>query len=79
MYELPAVQISATDRATAAVLLAEVIATAGLVVVIFALVRSDRASLCAAAVGAYIGAPFWFTSSTSLRTLGTAESATAHC
>lgn len=72
MYELPAVQISATDRATATVLLAEVIATAGLV-------RSGRASLCAAAVGAYIGAPFWFTSSTSLRTLATAESATAHC
>jgi glycerol uptake facilitator-like aquaporin len=46
-------------------MLAEVIATAGLVTVIFALVRSGRAALVAATVGAYIGAAYWFTSSTS--------------
>jgi len=65
MYDLPAIQISANERATVPVMLAEVIATAGLVTVIFALVRSGRAALVAATVGAYIGAAYWFTSSTS--------------
>lgn len=65
MYDLPAVQISANERASAPVLLAEVVATAGLIMVIFALVRTGRGTLCAAAVGAYIGAAYWFTSSTS--------------
>jgi glycerol uptake facilitator-like aquaporin len=46
-------------------LLAEVVATCGLVLVIFALVRSDRSATAPAAVGAYIGAAYWFTSSTS--------------
>jgi glycerol uptake facilitator-like aquaporin len=41
------------------------VATAGLVLLIFALVRSDRVALAAPAVGAYIGAAYWFTSSTS--------------
>ena len=40
-------------------------ATAGLVLLIFALARTGRAALSAAAVGAYIGAAYWFTSSTS--------------
>ncbi|WP_448808083.1 aquaporin [Agromyces bauzanensis] len=57
--------ISTTDRVTDGNLIAEVVATAGLVVVIFALVRTDRAAIVAAAVGAYIGAAYWFTSSTS--------------
>ena len=65
MFELPAVSISATDRLSAAHLLSEVIATAGLVVMIFSLVRSGRAAIAPAAVGAYIGAAYWFTSSTS--------------
>jgi arsenate reductase len=56
---------STTERATPAHLLAEVVATAGLVVVIFTLVRIDRAALIAPAVGAYIGAAYFFTSSTS--------------
>ena len=41
------------------------VATAGLIVLIFALARSGRAPLSAAAVGAYIGSAYWFTSSTS--------------
>ena len=45
--------------------LGEVVATAGLVLLIFALARTGRAALSAAAVGAYIGAAYWFTSSTS--------------
>ena len=65
MFELPAVSISETDRASAAHLLSEVVATAGLVVMIFSLVRSGRAAIAPAAVGAYIGAAYWFTSSTS--------------
>ena len=65
MYALPAVTISTHARATPAHFLSEIVATAGLVLVIFALVRSRRGSLAAAAVGAYIGAAYFFTSSTS--------------
>jgi glycerol uptake facilitator-like aquaporin len=65
MYELPAVQTSQHHRATSATLLAEVVATAGLIALIFALARSGRGALSAAAVGAYIGSAYWFTSSTS--------------
>jgi glycerol uptake facilitator-like aquaporin len=53
------------ERASGGHLLGEVVATAGLVLVIFALLRSDRANLAAPAIGAYIGAAYWFTSSTS--------------
>ena len=60
-----ATSISTKDRATGATLLAEVVATAGLVVLIFALARTGRGALAAPAVGAYIGAAYWFTSSTS--------------
>ena len=65
MFALPAVSISARHRATPAHFLSEVIATAGLLLVIFALVRSGRTRSAPAAVGAYIGAAYWFTSSTS--------------
>ncbi len=65
MYALAPLQISTHDRATPSVLLAEAIATAGLVALIFTLARSGRAPLSAAAVGGYIGAAYWFTSSTS--------------
>jgi len=65
MFAAPAVAWSTTDRATWPHLLAEVVATAGLVLVIFALVRTGRGHLAAPAVGAYIGAAYFFTSSTS--------------
>jgi glycerol uptake facilitator-like aquaporin len=65
MFALPAVTISAKHRATGAHFLSEIIATAGLLLVIFALARSGRGSSAPAAVGAYIGAAYWFTSSTS--------------
>ena len=65
MFALPAVTISAKHRASGAHFLSEVIATAGLLLVIFALARSGRAGSAPAAVGAYIGAAYWFTSSTS--------------
>lgn len=65
MFAAPAVSWSTTDRASWPQLLAEVVATAGLVMVIFALVRTGRGHLAAPAVGAYIGAAYFFTSSTS--------------
>ncbi len=57
--------ISTKDRMTAGHGIGEVVATAGLVALIFALARTGRAALAAPAVGAYIGAAYWFTSSTS--------------
>ena len=64
MFALPAVTISAKHRASPAHFLSEIIATLGLLLVIFALVRS-RSRSAPAAVGAYIGAAYFFTSSTS--------------
>jgi len=65
MYALPAISISTTHRASPSHLFAEVVATVGLLLVIFALARTRRGSLAPAAVGAYIGAAYFFTSSTS--------------
>lgn len=57
--------LATTERTGTGLLVGEVVATAGLVLLIFALVRSGRSALVAPAVGAYIGAAYWFTSSTS--------------
>jgi glycerol uptake facilitator-like aquaporin len=65
MFAAPAVSISVHHRASAAHLLSEVVATAGLLLVIFALARTGREKTAPAAVGAYIGAAYFFTSSTS--------------
>ena len=65
MFGLQAVSISVKQRATGAHALSEVIATAGLLLVIFALARTGRGATAPAAVGAYIGAAYWFTASTS--------------
>ncbi len=65
MFAAPAVSIPEKQRASAAHFLSEVIATAGLILLIFALARSGRARTAPAAVGAYIGAAYFFTSSTS--------------
>ncbi len=65
MFSANAISISTTHRATAAHGLSEVVATVGLILVIFSLARSGRADKAPAAVGAYIGAAYWFTSSTS--------------
>ncbi|MDG4803803.1 MIP/aquaporin family protein [Micromonospora sp. WMMD980] len=65
MFDLPAVAWSRTGRGGGHLWLAEVVATAGLIVLIFALARSGRTSAAPAAVGAWIGAAYWFTSSTS--------------
>jgi glycerol uptake facilitator-like aquaporin len=65
MFDLPAVTISTKHRATPAHFLSEIVATLGLILVIFALARSGRSRAAPAAVGAYIGAAYFFTSSTS--------------
>jgi glycerol uptake facilitator-like aquaporin len=57
--------LSTKHRATAGHLVGELVATAGLIALIFALARTRRGAVAAPAVGAYIGAAYWFTSSTS--------------
>jgi glycerol uptake facilitator-like aquaporin len=64
MYAVPA-HLSTHSRTGPSLWLGEIVATAGLVGLIFALARSGRGTLAAPAVGAYIGAAYWFTSSTS--------------
>ncbi len=65
MFSRAAVSISTKHRASGAHWLSEVVATVGLILVIFALARTGRSHLAPAAVGAYIGAAYFFTSSTS--------------
>jgi glycerol uptake facilitator-like aquaporin len=65
MFALAAVSISTHHRASPPHLLSEAIATAGLLLVIFSLARTKRLSAAPAAVGAYIGAAYFFTSSAS--------------
>jgi len=65
MFSDPAVSISARHRASAGHFLSEIVATLGLLLVIFALARTGRARAAPAAVGAYIGAANFFASSTS--------------
>ncbi len=65
MFDLPAVSIAAHERSGFGMWLGEVVATLGLVLVIFGVVRSGRDQLVAFAVGGYITAAYWFTSSTS--------------
>jgi glycerol uptake facilitator-like aquaporin len=65
MFSRAAIELSTKHRASPAHFLSEVIATLGLLLVIFALARSGRSHSTPAAVGAYIGAAYFFTSSTS--------------
>ena len=65
MFELPPLSIAATSRSGLALWLSEAIATFGLVAVIWGAVRVHAGATVAAAVGAYISAAIWFTSSTA--------------
>jgi glycerol uptake facilitator-like aquaporin len=65
MFGLAAVQISQHTRSAPGLWLGELVATAGLIAIILTLARTGRAPLSAAAVAAWIGAAYWFTSSTS--------------
>jgi glycerol uptake facilitator-like aquaporin len=65
MFALPTLEASTKARSSGPLWLAEVVATFGLLAVIFGVVRSGRASAAPFAVGAYIGGAYFFTSSTS--------------
>lgn len=65
MFSLPAIAISSKARWGGGLWLAEIIATFGLVLVIFAVVKSAQSGLVGFAVGAYIAGAYWFTASTS--------------
>jgi glycerol uptake facilitator-like aquaporin len=65
MFRLPAVNVSTHHRTGGGIWLGEVVATVGLLIVIFGTVRSGRGDRVAYAVGGYILAAYWFTSSTS--------------
>jgi glycerol uptake facilitator-like aquaporin len=65
MFELDAVSVSTHERGGSGQLLGEVVATLGLVLVVFGSLRSARVETVAFAVGGYIAAAYWFTSSTS--------------
>lgn len=65
MFGFRAVSWSTTIRTTPHLWIGETVATAGLILLIFTLVRTDRTQYAPAAVAAYIGAAYWFTSSTS--------------
>ncbi|MEU6774060.1 MIP/aquaporin family protein [Streptomyces sp. NPDC046759] len=65
MFGKPLVQWSSHDRYAGHLWLGEVVATAGLVLLVFGLIRTERAHFGPVAVASYIGAAYWFTSSTS--------------
>jgi glycerol uptake facilitator-like aquaporin len=65
MFDLPAVTLSTHVRSSSGLWLGEVVATFGLITVILGVVRSGRPSAAPFAVGGYIAAAYWFTSSTS--------------
>ena len=65
MFDLEAIQISSNERVSTGTLVGEVIATAGLITVIFVLVARSQDKLIPVAVAAWIGSAYFFTSSTS--------------
>ncbi|QIG45191.1 aquaporin family protein [Nocardioides anomalus] len=65
MFDLSAVSVATTHRDGPDLWLAEVVATLGLVTVVFGSLRAGRTGTVAYAVGGYIAAAYWFTSSTS--------------
>ncbi|QMU69949.1 aquaporin [Streptacidiphilus sp. P02-A3a] len=65
MFAEPLAHLSTHHRSAPQLLLGEVVATAGLVLLVFGLARTGRERLAPVAVACYIGAAYWFTSSTS--------------
>ena len=65
MFSLATISVSTHHRATGPHLFSEVVATFGLLLVIFLLARTERSSFTPAAVAAYITAAYFFCSSTS--------------
>lgn len=65
MFDLPPVDWSTKDRSAGNLLFAEAVATLGLLLVVFLVVRRGEPRTVAVAVGGYIGGAYFFTSSTS--------------
>jgi glycerol uptake facilitator-like aquaporin len=65
MFDLDAVNLSTHTRSSGGLWIGEFVATLGLLLVIFGIVRSGRSAVAPFAVGGYIAAAYWFTSSTS--------------
>lgn len=65
MFDLPAIELATKDRASVSAFLSEVVATLGLLLVIFVMVRTGKTGQVAYAVGGYIAGAYWFTASTS--------------
>jgi glycerol uptake facilitator-like aquaporin len=65
MFDLDAIDVSTHERSSGGLWLGEFVATFGLILVILGVVRSGRAATAPFAVGGYIAAAYWFTSSTS--------------
>ena len=65
MFDIDPVNISTRERDGLNLLFAEGVATFGLLIVIFGIVRKGNPAMVAFAVGGYIGGAYWFTSSTS--------------
>lgn len=65
MFDLPLIEISEKSRSGSHQLIAEVVATFGLLLVIYGVVYAEKPTLAAATVAGWIGGAYWFTSSTS--------------
>ena len=65
MFDLHAIQFSTHDRVSPGTVLGEVIATAGLITLIGILSARKQTAIIPAAVAAWIGSAYFFTSSTS--------------
>ena len=65
MFDLDPVNISTKERLGANLVFAEGVATFGLLITIFGIVRAGSPAMVSFAVGGYIGGAYWFTSSTS--------------
>ena len=64
IFDLDIISISENKRLTSGIFISEIIATIGLLITIL-LVGKQKTEMVAPAVGLYIGAAYWFTSSTS--------------
>ena len=65
MFDLDAIELAGNHRTGGGLLLGEVVATFGLVLLVFGSLRAGRGDVVAFTVGGYIAAAYWFTSSTS--------------
>ncbi len=65
MFELAPITLATHERSSVGLWVGEIVATFGLIAVILGVVRSGRADTAPFAVAGYIGAAYWFTSSTS--------------